>query len=222
MEAIRDDEPEFGFQLEELDSMTDLFSFENAANVKPQPASVDDLWGAEKPLRQLSEMMKRETSEPDFNDVLIQVLQCPIPDTLNDIEDETILSELSPTTATPSEMELEFPVFENRVDVQLPVSNRGPIQEDDASISAVSHDHLDSSPMKRSPPVPALSKKERVCHVCGYEFMWPNRLRLHMRKHNDDKPLQCKNKGCDYRAKWNSGMAYHMKNHCKFNSAAPN
>uniref|UniRef100_A0A7S0G6K4 C2H2-type domain-containing protein n=1 Tax=Rhodosorus marinus TaxID=101924 RepID=A0A7S0G6K4_9RHOD len=222
MEAIRYDEPEFGFQWEELDSMTDLLSFEGQENVKPELASVDDVWGAEKPLRQLSAMMKRETSESGFNDVLLQVLQCPIPSTLNDFEDEPIVSELSPMTPPQPKMGLEFPVFGNPAAVQSPASNIEAVHEKEGSISAVSQDHLDSSPNKRSPPVPVLSKKERVCHVCGYEFMWPNRLRLHMRKHNDDKPLQCKNKGCDYRAKWNSGMAYHIKHHCKFNSPAPN
>lgn len=57
------------------------------------------------------------------------------------------------------------------------------------------------------------ASKQRVCHECGRKFKWPHRLQIHLRKHTNEKPLQCKYDGCTYRAKWVSTLSNHHKGH---------
>ncbi|KAJ8907002.1 hypothetical protein NDN08_003485 [Rhodosorus marinus] len=210
--------------------MSDIYTFDSSddgANAVQEPVSriiaeyPDDMVPAEKQSTRQSAGMKQEQSAVDYNDLLLQALQCPMPD--QEIE-AAYASALTPMT--PSSTRLgDLPQLTDAKKTQRKEGNvpaAGPksflgLDDGAGSFSATSDDNNVASPVETANSLErgGVNKKERVCHICGYEFMWPNRLRLHMRKHTNEKPLRCRNTGCNYRAKWNSGMAYHLKSHCK-------
>ncbi|KAJ8903675.1 hypothetical protein NDN08_004777 [Rhodosorus marinus] len=211
-------------QLEQVDSLHSLPTIEDGMIMAKEGISSENMWGSGKPLPQVSGKVKEEMSLVDYDNILNQALQRTIGSM--ELRDSMNFFEPNPRMDRSSANPVEFSGDDRMTSMQKNLGTRisfpgatKPVVHPtaDSSLSCMSNDNDESAQAitVRSPPVAGLTKKEHVCHICGYRFMWPNRLRLHMRKHSTEKPLLCRNTGCTYRAKWNSGMAYHLKNHCK-------
>uniref|UniRef100_A0A7S0G2M0 C2H2-type domain-containing protein n=1 Tax=Rhodosorus marinus TaxID=101924 RepID=A0A7S0G2M0_9RHOD len=231
MEGLRFDQPDFGWLWEDFDAMSDIQTFDSgddgASAMHEDVSSAivqfpDDVNIAQKQSERQSTELKQEQSPVDYNDLLLQALQCPMPEQEIDSAYASTLTPMTPASGRLGELPQLMDVKKNKQSQE----EKGPascaknvLDLDDVggSFSSTSEYNNDASSGETANCLErkGVNKKERVCHICGYEFMWPNRLRLHMRKHTNEKPLRCRNTGCNYRAKWNSGMAYHLKSHCK-------